>query len=147
MSPLVTWNAKKPNAHNTTRTTASAIIMICSLFSGIDSIVRPVSKRWVSLTFRLLTLHPAFELALDVVEGAVAGHVGVLQFVLHGRCVRDENLVPGKADVDRVTILIPVTVMMAGELDHDVAGDDAIEEVVELPGPLPEMVGQGFRAR
>jgi hypothetical protein len=88
-----------------------------------------------------------FELALGLVEGPVDRCVGVLKVALPRRRVRDEHLVSRKADVDRVTVLIPMTVMMPVELDHDVARDDAVEEVVELPGALPNMGCKGVRAR
>ena len=99
------------------------------------------------MTLLALTLHPTFELALGLVEGPVDRHVGILKVALPRRRVRDEHLVPRKADMDRVTVLIPMTVMMPGELDHDVARDDAVEEVVELPGALPNMGCEGVRAR
>ena len=99
------------------------------------------------MTLLALTLHPTFELALGLVEGPVNRHVGVLKVALPRRRVRDEHLVPGKADMDRVTILIPMAVMMPGELDHDVARDDAVEEVFQLPGALANMGSEGVRAR
>ena len=107
-----------------------------------------MSHRRRIVTSLALTLRPFFELALGLVERPVDRHVGVvLKVALPRRRVRDEQLVPRKADMDRVTILIPMMVMMPGELDHDVARDDAVEEVVELPGALPNMGCEGVRAR
>lgn len=94
-----------------------------------------------------LALHPMLELALGLVEGPADRRIGVLRVALLRRRVRDEHLVPWKADVDHATELIPVTVMVPGELDHDVARDDAVKEVVEFLGALPDMACEGVRAR
>jgi hypothetical protein len=33
--------------------------------------------------------------------------------------VRDDDLVPGEADVDHEAVVVPVLMMMASALDHD----------------------------
>jgi hypothetical protein len=106
-----------------------------------------VSNRGRIATLLTLTFHPMFDLALDLIEGPVDRRVGVLKVALPRRRVRDEHLVSRKADVDRETILIHMAVMMPGELDHDVARDDAVEDVVELPGALPKTGCEGVRVR
>jgi hypothetical protein len=56
---------------------------------------------------------PVLELALGLAEGSVSGGVCVLGRGVVGRVVADEELVPGKADVDVDPVAVPVTVMVA----------------------------------
>jgi hypothetical protein len=61
--------------------------------------------------------------------------------------VSDEDLMPGKTKVDGDVEVVPVAVMVAGQLDDDVTGNDAVEKVLELLDAKPDMGGQGVRVR
>jgi hypothetical protein len=61
--------------------------------------------------------------------------------------VSDEDLMPGKTEVHGDVEAVPVAVMVARQLDDDVTGDDAVEEVLELLCAKPDMGGQRVRVR
>jgi hypothetical protein len=55
--------------------------------------------------------------------------------------VSDEDLMPGKTQIDGDMEAVPVAVMVTRQLDDDVTGDDAVEDVLELLGAKPNMGG------
>jgi hypothetical protein len=81
------------------------------------------------VTVLAAALHPVFELAVGLVEGTVGHRVSVLENGVGGRMAHQE-LVPGKADVDGHAIAIAVVEMVTGQLDHDVARDEALEQML-----------------
>jgi predicted MPP superfamily phosphohydrolase len=93
----------------------------------------------------LAPVHPALDLPLDVVERPVCRRVGVLTRALVATRVRHEHLVTGKAHVDREAVADPVTMMVARQLDGDVAGDDPVEQVFELVGAPLKVHREGVR--
>ena len=61
---------------------------------------------------RVTPLDPVLELARGLVEGEVGRRVGVLQLAVLVPDVVHEQLVAGKAHVDRETVVIAVAVMV-----------------------------------
>jgi hypothetical protein len=96
------------------------------------------------VTVLAVAFHPVVELALDLVERAVGRRMRVLEVVIRRRFVVGNELPPGKADVDGHPIAIAMAVMMTCQLEHDVARDDAVEDVLELFGPSLHMRGECF---
>jgi hypothetical protein len=92
-------------------------------------------------------LHPVLELPPGVVKRPVDCPVGRLGLLIVRRRVSDEDLMPGKTEVDGDVEAVPLAVMVARRLDYDVTGDDAVEEVLELLGAKPDMGGQRVRMR
>jgi hypothetical protein len=69
----------------------------------------------------------------------------VLEVVIRRRLVVGDELSPGQAEVDRHPVAIAMAMMVTGQLDHDVAGDDAVEDLLELFGPPLHVGGECFR--
>jgi hypothetical protein len=83
--------------------------------------------------------HPVLELALGLLEGSVGaspcGQAG--GFVR--RCAAHENLAPWETQVDGDAVAIAVAMMVARQINHDVARDDAVEKPLELLGTTPDV--------
>ena len=94
---------------------------------------------------RALVLHPVLELPTSVVKRPVDCPGGGLGPVIVRRRASDDDLMPGKTEVDGDVEPVPVAVMVARQLDHDVTGDGAVEEVIELLGAKADMGGQRVR--
>ena len=75
-----------------------------------------------------LTVHPVLELTLGLVEGPVGRRVRGLGGPLVGGSAADEDFATGKPDVDGDAVMIPVGLMVASQLDHDVARRDAVRK-------------------
>lgn len=73
------------------------------------------------MALRALAPHPVLELALDLVESAIGRRMRGRGGTLVGWSLADEDLAPRNADSDGDVEAFPVTVMMARQLDHDVA--------------------------
>ena len=99
------------------------------------------------MALRALVLHPVLELPPGVIKRPVDCPVGRLRPAIARRGVSDEDLMSGKTEVDGSVEAVPMAVMMARQLDDDMTGDDAVEEVLELLGAKPDMGGQRVRLR
>ncbi|MGA7122621.1 MAG: hypothetical protein WBY94_21150 [Polyangiaceae bacterium] len=74
-----------------------------------------------------------------VIKGPVDCRVHGLGPLVVRPCVLDEDLMPGKIEVDGDVETIPVAVMVAHQLDDDATGNDAVKELLELLGAKPNM--------
>ena len=82
---------------------------------------------------------PLLELTFGIVEGAVRLGSGVLEAVLPSGSIVDHKLVFGKAHVDGEPAAIAVVMLVAFQLDNDMARDDAVEDPLEPVDALLEM--------
>jgi hypothetical protein len=99
------------------------------------------------VTVVALAADPILELALDLVERAIRRRSSTTRRVpLRGLSARDE-LFAGETDVDRHVKAISVAMVMAGELDDDVARNEAVRELVELVGSLFDARRERVRVR
>ena len=76
---------------------------------------------------------PVLELSRGLVECTVHRRVHGLRRLCRGG-VTHEELAPRKAQVDGDAVVVAVVMMVAGQLDHDMTRDDAVEEVLEPLG-------------
>jgi len=95
------------------------------------------------VTVRATAPDPVLELALRLVEGSVDARVRALGVAFVDRRAAHEELTPGNAQVDGDAVAIAVAMMVARQVDHDVARHDPVEHVFQLLGAPPDMGGQG----
>jgi hypothetical protein len=93
------------------------------------------------VTLHALMPHPIPDLPPGVVKRPVDCRVRCFEPLIVRPRVSDEDLMPGKTQIDGDMEAVPVAVMVTRQLDDDVTGDDAVEDVLELLGAKPNMGG------
>jgi hypothetical protein len=86
------------------------------------------------------TLHPVLELPRGIVERSVDRCFGRVGGSRRGG-MPDEQLVAGKVNVYRDVKSVPMTMMMARQLDHYVTRDDGVANALELLQAKPYVCG------
>jgi hypothetical protein len=84
------------------------------------------------VALRALALHPVLQLSPGGIKRLVDRPVGRVGPAIVQVRASDEDLMPGKTEVNGDVEPAPMAVMVACWLDDDVAGYDTIEEVLEL---------------
>ena len=84
------------------------------------------------MTVLSLEPDPILELALGFVESVIYGGGCRLERAVVRRRMAHDNLVFREAQVNGDLVAISAPVMMSREIEHNVAGNDAVEEVLEL---------------
>ena len=87
----------------------------------------------------LPALHPVLELSLDLVERSVRRLARVVDGAFLRRSMADEDLVPGKVEVHRDAEPLSTALMVTVPFDHDVAGNDAVEQALHLLGAIVDV--------
>lgn len=89
-------------------------------------------------------LLPLLEPALRSVEGFANDHVGVFVRGVGGIAARHHQAAAGYVKVDVYAIVIPLLMVLVGQLDRHVAGGDARAEPLQTRGALGDVLLDGF---